>query len=58
MVVLTRKLPDVPEQFISVKFIGFALIFNPVMFVVYRHNPAKLMPEHFLGYVRVYPHLR
>lgn len=34
-VALIRNAPDVPEQFISVKLIHFALSLYPVVFIVY-----------------------
>ena len=45
---LTRNAPDVPEQFISVKLISFALSLYPVVFIVHGHYPAKFMTEHSL----------
>ena len=53
MVALTRNVPDVPEELISVKFIRFALSFYPVVFVIHRHNPSKLVPKHPLSNMRL-----
>lgn len=52
-----RNAPDVPEQFISVKLIRFALSLYPVMFIVYGHYPAKFMTEHSLSNMRLDIHL-
>ncbi len=56
-VALIRNAPDVPEQFISVKLIRFALSLYPVVFIVYGHYPAKFMTEHSLSNMRLDIHL-
>ena len=58
MVALTRNVPDVPEQLISVKLIRFALSLDPVVFVVHGHYPAKFMPEHPLSNMGLDIHFR
>lgn len=56
-VALIRNAPDVPEQFISVKLIRFALSLYPIVFIVYGHYPAKFMTEHSLSNMRLDIHL-
>ena len=56
-VALIRNAPDVPEQFISVKLIRFALSLYPVVFIVHGHYPAKFMTEHSLSNMRLDIHL-
>ena len=56
-VALIRNAPDVPEQFISVKLIRFALSLYPIVFIVYGHYPAKFMTEHSLSNRRLDLHL-
>ena len=58
MAALTRNVPDVPEQLISVKLIRFALSLYPVVFVVHGHYPAKFMPEHPLSNMGLDIHFR